>query len=58
MSNESAQQQEEVIITLEGEDGSAYTCQILDAIDCENSRYVILLKLKDENAPEGAEAAE
>ncbi|MCA9817703.1 MAG: DUF1292 domain-containing protein [Cyanobacteria bacterium HKST-UBA01] len=58
MSNESAQQQEEVIITLEGEDGSAYTCQILDAIDFENNRYVILLKLKDENAPEGSEAAE
>ncbi|HMP52830.1 MAG TPA: DUF1292 domain-containing protein [Candidatus Melainabacteria bacterium] len=58
MSNESAQQQEEVIITLEGEDGSAYTCQILDAIDFENNRYVILLKLKDDNAPEGAEAAE
>ena len=49
MTNEPPTQQDDAIITLEGEDGSAYTCQMLDVIDFEGNRYVILLKLKDES---------
>ena len=48
MTNEPPTQQDDAIITLEGEDGSAYTCQMLDVIDFEGNRYVILLKLKDD----------
>lgn len=60
MTNEPPTQQDDAIITLEGEDGSAYTCQMLDVIDFEGQRYVILLKLKDDKGEdaqntEGAE---
>lgn len=53
MTNEPPTQQDDAIITLEGEDGSAYTCQMLDVIDFEDNRYVILLKLK-EDAEDGS----
>ena len=49
MTNEPPTQQDDAIITLEGEDGSAYTCQMLDVIDFEDNRYVILLKLKEDS---------
>jgi uncharacterized protein YrzB (UPF0473 family) len=39
---------DEAIITLEGEDGTSYNCQILDIIDFEGQDYGILLKLKDQ----------
>tara|TARA_Y100001978_G_C23411881_1_gene299506 strand:+ start:219 stop:536 length:318 start_codon:yes stop_codon:yes gene_type:complete len=58
MTNEPPTQQDEAIITLEGEDGSAYACQMLDVIDFEENRYVILLKLKDESAENTEEAEE
>ncbi|MBX9670249.1 MAG: DUF1292 domain-containing protein [Candidatus Obscuribacterales bacterium] len=37
---------DEAIITLEGEDGTSYNCQILDIIEFEGQEYGILLKLK------------
>lgn len=41
---------DDAIITLEGEDGTSYNCQILDIIEFEGNDYGILLKLKDEAA--------
>lgn len=43
-----ADQEDLAIITLEGEDGSAYQCQILDVFEFEGKEYGILLKLKGE----------
>ncbi|HEY9683220.1 MAG TPA: DUF1292 domain-containing protein [Oculatellaceae cyanobacterium] len=45
MNNEAQTQPEEAIITLEGEDGHSYSCQILDIFDFENVEYALLLKL-------------
>jgi hypothetical protein len=42
------------MITLEGEDGNSYQCQILDIFEFETQEYALLLKL-GEPKPEGAE---
>ncbi|MDZ4833461.1 MAG: DUF1292 domain-containing protein [Candidatus Melainabacteria bacterium] len=44
---------DEAIITLEGEDGTSYNCQILDIIEFDGQEYGILLKLKaaDDKTP-------
>jgi uncharacterized protein YrzB (UPF0473 family) len=52
MNNEAQTQQEEAIITLEGEDGHSYSCQILDIFDFEGHEYALLLKM-GEPKPEG-----
>lgn len=48
---------DEAIITLEGEDGTSYNCQILDIIEFEGQEYGILLKLRADDKPpaDGAE---
>lgn len=57
MTNEAIPGNEEAIITLEGEDGTSYNCQILDIIEFEGQDYGILLKLKDQaSGGEGEEA--
>ncbi len=48
------QQPEEAIITLEGEDGHSYSCQILDIFDFEEKEYALLLKMESEEEEEGA----
>lgn len=53
MSNEAPTQPEEAMITLEGEDGQSYTCQILDIFDFEEQEYALLLKMGGEK-PEAA----
>lgn len=55
MNNEAQTQPEEAMITLEGEDGQAYTCQILDIFDFEDQEYALLLKMGgDEEDEEGS----
>jgi hypothetical protein len=49
---------DEAIITLEGEDGTSYNCQILDIIEFDGQEYGILLKLKADDKPEDAENEE
>jgi len=44
MSNEAPTQDDEAIITLEGEDGQSYECQILDIFEFEGQEYALLLK--------------
>ena len=54
------QQQDEAVITLEGEDGNSYSCQILDIFEFENQEYALLLKMGGEEQPEsviGSEAS-
>jgi hypothetical protein len=45
MNNEAQTQQDEGVITLEGEDGHSYSCQILDIFEFENQEYALLLKM-------------
>jgi hypothetical protein len=54
------QQQDEAVITLEGEDGNSYSCQILDIFEFENQEYALLLKMGGEEQPDsviGSEAS-
>ena len=56
-SNEAqTQQQEEAVITLEGEDGHSYSCQILDIFEFDNQEYALLLKMDEPEKTEEAEA--
>lgn len=47
MNNEAQTQENEAMITLEGEDGHSYSCQILDIFEFENQEYALLLKMGD-----------
>ncbi len=49
---------DEAIITLEGEDGTSYNCQILDIIEFEGQEYGILLKLKGQGEEADTEEEE
>ncbi len=55
MNNEAQTAPDEAIITLEGEDGHLYSCQILDIFEFEGQEYALLLKM---GAPKGEAAAE
>lgn len=55
MNNEAQTQQDEAVITLEGEDGHSYSCQILDIFEFENQEYALLLKMGGGAAPEAEE---
>jgi len=58
MNNESQTQQDEGVITLEGEDGHSYSCQILDIFEFENQEYALLLKMGGAAAEEGEDDEE
>jgi uncharacterized protein YrzB (UPF0473 family) len=54
MANDAQTQQDDAMITLEGEDGNSYSCQILDIFEFENQEYALLLKV-GETKTEAAE---
>ncbi len=54
MSPEQENQAQEAVITLEGDDGHSYSCQILEIFDFENQEYALLLNLGDQK-PEDAD---
>ena len=58
MNNEAQTQQEEAIITLEGEDGHSYSCQILDIFEFDNQEYALLLKMGDNKEAPKVDAPE
>jgi hypothetical protein len=58
MNNEAQTQQDEAIITLEGEDGHSYSCQILDIFDFEGQEYALLLKMGEAKAETAEEEEE
>jgi len=47
MTNEAQMQQEDTMITLEGEDGNSYSCQLLNIFEFEGQDYALLLKLNE-----------
>ncbi len=40
-----AEQQDETLITLEGDDGNSYSCQLIDVFEFEKQEYALLLKV-------------
>jgi uncharacterized protein YrzB (UPF0473 family) len=56
MNNEMQTRPEEALITLEGEDGKSYSCQILDIFDFENQEYALLLKIAEKENQTDPEA--
>jgi uncharacterized protein YrzB (UPF0473 family) len=51
MTNEAQMQQEDTMITLEGEDGNSYSCQLLNIFEFEGNDYALLLKLTEGKEP-------
>lgn len=52
------EQDELSVITLEGDDGHSYSCQILDIFDFEEKEYALLLNLGESNSEAGADDQE
>jgi uncharacterized protein YrzB (UPF0473 family) len=52
MKNDTQAQPEEAMITLEGEDGKSYSCQILNIFEFENQEYALLLKVGGDKGEE------
>jgi uncharacterized protein YrzB (UPF0473 family) len=46
-------EQQEAVITLEGDDGNSYSCQILDIFEFEEQEYALLLNLGESKSDEG-----
>ena len=47
MDNQAPAQQDENLITLEGDDGHSYSCQLIDIFEFEKQEYALLLKETD-----------
>jgi uncharacterized protein YrzB (UPF0473 family) len=58
MNNEAQTQQDDAVITLEGEDGHSYSCQILDIFEFDNQEYALLLKMPGATEAGAAEEEE
>jgi uncharacterized protein YrzB (UPF0473 family) len=58
MSQEPEMQEQAQIITLEGDDGSSYSCEVIEVFDFEDKEYALLLNLdekeEDDEDSEGA----
>lgn len=44
MPNQTPAEQDETLITLEGDDGNSYSCQLIDVFEFEKQEYALLLK--------------
>jgi hypothetical protein len=57
MDNQMPAQQDETMITLEGDDGNTYSCQLIDIFEFEKQEYALLLKepLQGEKKPPAAD---
>lgn len=49
MSGKPEQEEQASVITLEGDDGHSYSCQILDIFNFEEKEYALLLNLGEVN---------
>jgi hypothetical protein len=45
MDNKAPTDQDETLITLEGDDGHSYSCQLIDVFEFEKQEYALLLKV-------------
>jgi uncharacterized protein YrzB (UPF0473 family) len=53
MSTQPGQEEQASVITLEGDDGHSYSCQILDIFNFEQKEYALLLNLGETNSEGG-----
>lgn len=58
MNEEAHSQQEEALVTLEGEDGNSYSCQILDIFEFEKQEYALLLKVGETTGQENGKGTD
>src|SRR5262249_37739804 len=58
MKHEPQAQPEDAMITLEGEDGKSYSCQLLNIFDFENQEYALLLKPEESKDAKDAKKEE
>ncbi len=49
MPNQTPTEKDETLITLEGDDGHSYSCQLIDVFEFEKQEYALLLKNSDES---------
>ena len=49
MTHAHANADDDAIVTLQGEDGASYRCQVLDIFDFEEQEYAIMLRLEPED---------
>jgi hypothetical protein len=49
MPNQKPAEQDETLITLEGDDGHSYSCQLIDVFEFEKQEYALLLKTPEED---------
>ncbi len=47
MPNQTPLEEDETLITLEGDDGNAYACQLIDVFEFEKQEYALLLKMPE-----------
>jgi len=47
MPNQMPSEQDETLITLEGDDGHSYSCQLIDVFEFEKQEYALLLKITE-----------
>jgi len=47
----------ETIITLEGDDGSSYSCQVLDIFEYDNKEYALLLNMSGQGEGKAGQEA-
>ncbi len=47
MTNQTPAEQDETLITLEGDDGLSYSCQLIDVFEFEKQEYALLLKITE-----------
>lgn len=53
MPNQSPPEQDETMITLEGDDGNSYSCQLIDVFEFEKHEYALLMKNPDAQHADG-----
>jgi hypothetical protein len=56
MPNQTPAEQDETLITLEGDDGHSYSCQLIDVFEFEKQEYALLVKNPDAQGTENKKA--
>ena len=58
MTNQTPAEQDETLITLEGDDGLSYSCQLIDVFEFEKQEYALLLKITEAGKGSATKAKE
>jgi len=58
MPNQTPAEKDETLITLEGDDGNSYSCQLIDVFEFEKQEYALLLKITEDGKEPSKEVKE